>query len=125
MRRNGPAITLASSSPATTASASASDPTSANVRSRLSCASSTGLSGSAICSVPTRRPCSAIGRVRTRIRPASSTSAVVVPSAASMTPPPLLTCAALRCSSSRSTIRGWLLTGVPPVTSMTKIRDAG
>ena len=93
MRRNGPAITLASSSPATTASASASDPTSANVRSRLSCASSTGLSGSAICSVPTRRPCSAIGRVRTRIRPASSTSAVVVPSGASMTPSPLLTCA--------------------------------
>ncbi len=61
MRRTGRAISEAIVSPARIARMTASDPTSANVRSRLSWASWTLRSGSAICRVPTRRPPSLIG----------------------------------------------------------------
>ena len=89
-------------------------------------------SGSAICSVPTRRPWSLIGSVRTRSRPASATSTVDSPSgrrAATPRPSPVLR-GLVPAPGARARPRwprtsGWLVTGAPPATSMMKIRAAG
>ena len=57
IRRSGAAISVASPMPAATAAQRVrAAPTTKNVRRRLACACSTGFSGAATRSVPTRRP---------------------------------------------------------------------